>query len=242
MNRPKRAFFVSGSQGWTEQVPREFLGWFFIFGGIVLSLFVTPAHAMDLNRLRSELADLEQMAKTLTVKYQVQAASQEQLAEHRLVDAEILFSLKDYTRAAILLFDYVQKYKDTPGYPEALFHLADSLYHKRDFLSARRYFQIIIDRGQGEYYQEALQRLIELSLQTGDTTDVPKYLDALSNIPAHMVQSSAHYVRGKYYFFQRANRRCNDRFQDHSARRTLLHARPILRGRRTCTQERVCNR
>lgn len=159
-----------------------------------------PARA-DLNKLRTEVTDLEQQAKNLSVRYATQVGS-EQIAEHRLVDAQVLYTLHDYTRAAILLFDYVSKYKHTRGYPEALFYLADSLYQKRDFLSAKRYFQQIVNEVKGKFYQESLQRLVELSLRTGDISDVQGYLNALSAIPSHMLQPSVPYVRGKYFYFR----------------------------------------
>jgi len=159
-----------------------------------------PAHA-DLNKLRTEVTDLEQQAKNLSVRYATQVGT-EQIAEHRLVDAQVLYTLHDYTRAAILLFDYVSKYKHTRGYPEAVFYLADSLYQKRDFLSAKRYFRLIVNEVKGKFYQEALQRLVELSLRTGDFADVQSHLNALSAIPQHMLQPSVPYVRGKYFYFR----------------------------------------
>ncbi len=172
-------------------------------GALLGLLLVAPgAEARDLNALRSEVSDLESQAKNLGVRYRTQVAGNEQIAEHRLVDAQVLYTLRDYTRAAILLFDYVSKYQNTRGYPEAVFYLADSLYNKRDYLSARRYFQVIVNQVKGKYYQESLQRLVELSLRTGDSSDVSEYLNALANIPQHMLQPSVPYVRGKYYYFK----------------------------------------
>jgi tetratricopeptide (TPR) repeat protein len=175
--------------------------WIGALGILWLVLAASPARA-DVGKLQSEVTDLENQAKNLAVGYKVQASSREQLAENRLVDAQVLYNLKDYTRAAILLLDYVNKYKDTRGFPEALFFLADSLYNKRDFLSANRYFQQIVNEVKGRYYQEALQRLVELSLITGDTADVETHLNALAAIPPNLLVPSVPYVRGKYYFFK----------------------------------------
>jgi tetratricopeptide (TPR) repeat protein len=169
---------------------------------VVLVLLVGPTVGADVNKLRTEVTDLEQQSRNLNVRYQTQVGGAEQIAEHRLVDAQVLYNLRDYTRAAILLLDYVTKYKSTRGYPEAVFYLADSLYQRRDFLSAKRYFQLIVREVRGKYYQEALQRLVELSLRTGDQTDVNEYLTALASIPQHMLQPSVPYVRGKYYYFK----------------------------------------
>jgi TolA-binding protein len=175
-----------------------------LVGLVLLSILALPGEAgarASLNKLRSEVSDLEQQAALLSVRFKGQAST-EQIAEHRLVDAQVLYTLKDFTRAAILLLDYVSKYKHTRGYPEALFYLADSLYHKRDFLSARRYFERIVNEVKGKYYQEALQRLVELSLRTGDYENVDSYLNALSSIPPHMLKPSVPYVQGKYYYFR----------------------------------------
>ncbi|PID38683.1 MAG: hypothetical protein CSB49_04345 [Proteobacteria bacterium] len=151
--------------------------------------------------LRNEVYDIEQQAKGLSIRFSTRGGAKQQLAEHRLVDAQVLYNLKDYSRAAILLLDYIRKYPNSRGYGEAVFYLADSLFHKRDFLSARRYFREIVLRIKGQYYQQALQRLVELSLRLGDTTDVKNYLNLLANIPPGQLKASVPYVIGKYYFF-----------------------------------------
>ena len=178
------------------------LGWLFA-APLALLLLAGPAEAVPIDKLQQELNDLELQVKSLGIRVKAQGASAAQAAEHRLVDAQVLYTLKDYTRAAILLLDYVNKYKNTRGYPDALFYLADALYHKRDFLSAKRYFRQIVTEVKGKYYQEALQRLVELSLRTGDTTHINEYLKALSAIPTHLLKPSVPYVRAKYYFFQK---------------------------------------
>jgi tetratricopeptide (TPR) repeat protein len=173
--------------------------------GLLLLLLLPGGSALGIpvNKLRARVADLKSDADLLAVRYKTQASSKQQLAEHRLVDAQVLYTLKDYTRAAILLLDYIEKYKNTRGYPEALFFLADSLYHKRDFLSAKRYFARVANQVRGKYYQESLQRLVELSLRTGDYSDVQQYLTALASIPPNMLKPSVPYVQGKYYYFRK---------------------------------------
>ncbi|MCB9554612.1 MAG: tetratricopeptide repeat protein [Deltaproteobacteria bacterium] len=170
---------------------------------VAAALIGANAHAVpSTSALKQEVGELEQQSRTLTVRYRTQASSSEQLAEHRLVDAQVLYNLRDYTRAAIILLDYVNKYKNTRGYDEALFYLADSLFHKRDFLTSRRYFRQLFERGKGRYYQDALQRLIELALKTDDMTHVQEYLGALANIPPYELKPSVPYVRGKFYYFR----------------------------------------
>src|SRR5262249_60158105 len=72
-----------------------------------------------------------------------------ELAERRLVDAQLLYQLKNYDEAAILLLDVVERFPNTPAFPEAQFLLADCLYLKRDYLSAQRYYIKVVESGAG---------------------------------------------------------------------------------------------
>src|SRR5262249_60598831 len=72
-----------------------------------------------------------------------------ELAERRVVDAQRLYQLKNYDEAAILLLDVVERFPNSPAFPEAQFLLADCLYQKRDYLSAQRYYTKIVEAGAG---------------------------------------------------------------------------------------------
>ena len=127
-----------------------------------------------------------------------------EIAERRLIDAQVLYELKNYEDASIILFDVVEKYSNSAAYPEALFYLADSLYLKRDYLSSRRFFEKIIEVGPvNPRYQESLQRLIELSLHTGDYSPVDGYIAKLEGLSVDKQLPSVPYVKGKYYYFRR---------------------------------------
>src|SRR6185436_12032598 len=102
-----------------------------------------------------------------------------------------------------ILFDVVEKYPQASAYPEALFYLADSLFLKRDYLSSRRFFEKIVELGPGQRrYQEALQRLIDLSLHTGDYSPVDGYIAKLEGLAADKQLPSVPYVKGKYFYFR----------------------------------------
>ena len=97
----------------------------------------------------------------------------------------------------------VEKYPQSSAYPEALFYLADSLYLKRDYLSSRRFFEKIVEVGPANRrYQESLQRLIELSLHTGDYSPVDGYIAKLEGLAVDKQLPSVPYVKGKYFFFR----------------------------------------
>ena len=112
--------------------------------------------------------------------------------------------LKNYEAAATILLDVVEKYPNSRAYPEALLLARRIALPGRDFYSSRRYFG---GGGREEHrlepYQEALQRLVELSLYTGDYDPVDGYLARLAEPAAGAKEPPMPYVRGKYYYFRR---------------------------------------
>jgi tetratricopeptide (TPR) repeat protein len=133
----------------------------------------------------------------------------------RLIDGMVLYRMKDYSRASIVLMDLVTRYKTTPEGREAAFFLADSMFQQREFVVARTFFrQVVAGGSSNKYYQLALQRLLELEMrraavlgksQTADAARMKEVEDLLLKIqaiPAARREPSVEYVRGKYLFFR----------------------------------------
>src|SRR3954471_16603043 len=171
----------------------------FLFAGLA-----APAHADEVDTLGGKVVELDARIGELNAQLKPPPEpNPSNVAENRLIDAQVLYELKNYEAASIILFDVVEKYPNSSAYPEALFYLADSLYLKRDFLSSRRFFEKIIARGPVDpRYQESLQRLIELALHTGDYSPVDSYIEKLEKLPPGKQLPSVPYVEGKYFFFR----------------------------------------
>ena len=172
--------------------------------GVGLGTVSAPrsARADEIDTLGQRIVELEAQVRELDIQLKPQGQTAEAVAR-RLIDGEVLYELKNYEAAATIFLDITEKYPTSPEYPEALYFLADSLYLKRDFLSARRYFEKTVETGaRAKHYQQALQRLIELSLYTGDYAPVDSYLQQLGNAGASDPNSSVPYVKGKYFFFR----------------------------------------
>src|SRR5215475_10932798 len=108
---------------------------------VALCLFATTlARADEVDTLGAKVTELDARVYELSQQLKPPAEPGPQLAENRLIDAQVLYELKNYEAASIILFDVVEKFPNSQAYPEALFYLADSLYLKRDFLSSRRLF------------------------------------------------------------------------------------------------------
>jgi tetratricopeptide (TPR) repeat protein len=174
-----------------------------LLAGLAGGLLSAPAAADEVDDLAAKVVSLESKARELDTSLRPSPGPGADYPERRALDGEVLYRLKQYEQAAIVLLDVVEKYPQSPSYPGALFFLADALYQKHDFLSAKRYFAKIVERGPGDRnYQLALQRLVELSLRTGEFAGVEEHLRALEQLPPGQVLPSVPYVRGKYEFFR----------------------------------------
>ncbi|HUH04903.1 MAG TPA: tetratricopeptide repeat protein, partial [Kofleriaceae bacterium] len=124
-------------------------------------------------------------------------------ANRRLVDAQVAFGVGNYDDAAVMLYDYVAKYPTSRSYDQALYYLAESLFLKGDLYASRTYYmKLVQDVGtRSKFYQQGLERLIELSLKLRDDDDVQDWLDALDKVPSGQQRDSVPYVRGKFAYF-----------------------------------------
>ena len=122
--------------------------------------------------------------------------------QRRLIDAQVEFGTGNYDTAALLLYDYVNQPQKGRDHDTALYYLAESLFQKGDRVAARTYFtELVKDYGKrSKFYQQGLERLLELSLLLRDTTDVDAWLQALDAVPVGERQASVPYVRGKYAY------------------------------------------
>jgi hypothetical protein len=125
--------------------------------------------------------------------------------EHRLVDAEVAYSLGDYDTAALELFDLAKPDAQSRGQDNetALYYLADSLLQKGDRGAARTYFQQLVKASNvsSKYYQPALERLVEIAIAQNDqSAEAQEAVTALGQVSAGVRLPSVPYVLGKHAF------------------------------------------
>jgi len=172
---------------------------------IGLTASAPPARADAIDDMAKKLiayeGEVQQLKQTIR-KPQISKGEESQ-ASRRLVDAQVAFGIGDYDDAAVMLYDFVAKYPNNRSYDEALYYLAESLFRKRDLLASRTYFiRLIKELGsRSKFYQQGLERLIELSLLLHDDSDVKDWLAALDRVPESKRRASVYYVRGKYAYF-----------------------------------------
>jgi tetratricopeptide (TPR) repeat protein len=166
-------------------------------------LWAGRAFAGELEDANAKLGDLEERVRATSADFRDSSAPDPAVAMRRVLDAEMLFKLKNYNEAATILLDVVEKYPDAQGGDDALVLLGESLFQEKDYNSARHYLEIAVKKNSGSRLeQRALQRLVEVSLHTEDFSQVDDYLKRLQNIPFDQLEPSVPYVRGKYAFFR----------------------------------------
>jgi tetratricopeptide (TPR) repeat protein len=171
-------------------------------GAGLLGLVVAPgaARADEVDQWTAKLMDMEQRAGSLSSEIKETPAASPDLADRRVIDAQVLFNLKNYEEAATILLDVVDKFPGTRAYDDAIYLLGEALYQAHDLHTARSYLEKAVAKNTGTKAEtHALQRLVEIALWTGDYEHVSDYLARLQNVAS--VEPSVPYVRGKYYYF-----------------------------------------
>jgi TolA-binding protein len=124
--------------------------------------------------------------------------------EERLTDGELFYRLHDYVRASIILTDIVERFPRHTAYPDALFLLAESLYHAHDYLGARRCYRGILDNSDDPGFrarlQPALARLIEIAIKVRNFDGIEAYFERLARLPPSDIEAATAYFKAKYLY------------------------------------------
>jgi tetratricopeptide (TPR) repeat protein len=167
------------------------------------SLPAALIRASEFEGASAKLSELEERVRSISSDFNDSAPVDPAYAMRRVIDAEMLFKLKNYNEAATILLDVVEKYPNAQGYDDALVLLGESLFQQKDYNSARHYFQLLAKKNTGSRIeQQALERLIEITRYTDDLQDIDEYLKRLENIPPDRLDPSVPYVRGKCAYFR----------------------------------------
>src|SRR5687767_6749256 len=79
-----------------------------------------PARADKFEDAHRRLVDLEERTRVLATEFKDNPPKDPNAAEKRVVDAELLFTLKNYTEAATILLDVIERYPNSHSYDDAL--------------------------------------------------------------------------------------------------------------------------
>jgi tetratricopeptide (TPR) repeat protein len=121
-------------------------------------------------------------------------------AEERIADAVLLMGVKDYDRAADILNQVVEKYPNHPNaYADGLNLLGETYFLSKQYLSAKRVFEQILDASSearfAPYRERAAIRLVDVALRMKDLGSLDALFDKIGSISG--AQSGLAYAKGK---------------------------------------------
>ena len=177
----------------------------------VLALGATPASApasaptadapwSGVDALERAVAALEPKLATLNATYsRNDVFDKDGAIRQRVSDGEILVLLGDHARASVVLFDVVSDPKNAVHslYDRALYYLAESCFHTRNFVGARARFQQLISRGDKTFLFDAFQRLIEIAETLQDYSGVEEKVKELRDVGSGVLRPDVAYLYGK---------------------------------------------
>ncbi|MFO0557226.1 MAG: tetratricopeptide repeat protein [Polyangiales bacterium] len=184
-------------------------------GALIALVIPSAASAQTMDTASRAVVDAEARANALEQNMpRVQAATTRASTPYteRFADGELLFQLRDYSRAAVLFTDLVTNYRDTPAFANSLYLLGESLYQAGDRHGARsRFRELVMEHGTDPLFrpfvQRALGRLIEIALRGRDQSprtvqEMNEIFARLNQLPPGDIEAQTTYVRGKYYFLR----------------------------------------
>lgn len=177
---------------------------------VVAAVLLTASQALAidsedaLKQARAQISAASAGVSSIQAAIQ-KSKSRERTPQQRLADAVLLVGSKDYARATTLLNEIVEKYPDHPtAYPDALTLLGETYYRSKQYLSARRTFRAVVDRGSeprfAQYQPKALTRLVDVALRTRDYSTLDEVFTAMNKVAPSGVTGALAYARGKGLF------------------------------------------
>src|SRR3954469_12447138 len=108
------------------------------------ALFGPAVKADEVDDYTRKLIDLDQRVHLMTLEFKESPTPSPDLADRRVLDAQVLYTLKNYEEAATILLDVVEKWPNSRAHDDALYLLGEALFQSRDYYSARHYLELSI--------------------------------------------------------------------------------------------------
>ena len=128
----------------------------------------------------------------------------------KLNEGRLYYFKEDYRTSAMTLLELVETYdkkKNSPIYKDALFYLADSLYHIGNYRTSTRFFEQVLTIGEPKMRPCALGRLLEVALKLGKPQTGDMHYQEAFQFAQSSSDDTLLYLLGKFsYQTQRFNK------------------------------------
>lgn len=167
--------------------------------------FGAAANAQSPDALARQADTLQGRVQTLRSAYLQPLETRQRFdVASRVAEGRLRYVYGEYANAAVLFVSVVEDpaMQQQPGYNDALYMLADSLFETRDFRLSRRYFEDVIRRRDPVFTGDASRRLLEIALALNDYTGLEELYAQLERTAGAAAGPELAYVRGKALYFQ----------------------------------------
>src|SRR5688572_29110226 len=106
-----------------------------LVAAVVLGAMAAPATARadKFEDAHRRLTDLEERTRVLNAEFRDAPPPDPKAADRRVIDAELLFTLKNYYEASTILLDVIERYPNSRAFDDALILLGESLYQSKEY-------------------------------------------------------------------------------------------------------------
>lgn len=126
----------------------------------------------------------------------------------RIAAGDMLLRTKDYDRAIEALEKVLELHRQgkasEAAYADGSFLLSEAYFQSRQYLSARRHYREILDKGArapfDAYAGRAVSRLVDIALRTDDLESLDYVFERLARLPALDKSGSLPYARAKAHY------------------------------------------
>lgn len=180
----------------------------------------SPAHAGsedNIARAQNEVSAVTRESQGVDAAI-AKAKSDVSSPESRVANGELLYRMKDYDRALVVLSEVIEGFPETPSMVDAYWWRGETFYAAKDYLAARRDYRAIVKRGNEPRFQpyvaKALTRLVDVSFRTGDVASLDEVFANLNLVPPAQVDAALTYAKGKAYYAKKDYGNAQAQFQN----------------------------
>ncbi len=187
----------------------------------------------DANRAQTEVNAVSGEMASVQAAIE-KAKGQRYSVEQRLANGELLYRSKDYPRATVVFSEILEEFPDTPSYVDALWLRGETFYAQKEYLSARRDYRQIVERGTeprfSPYFGKALARLVDVCLRINDISGLDEVFAKINQVPPAQVDAALLYAKGKAYYFKQDYSAALGALQSVPANNTYTHQARYFQG------------
>ena len=148
----------------------------------------------------AQIASADQDISSIEAAVKIHAVKT-RTAEQRIADAVLLMGVKDYERAADVLNEVVEQYpQHKTAFADGLNMLGETYFLSKQYLSSRRAFRKIIDRGSESRFapirERAVIRLVDIALRLKDFKSLDRLFAKVGGLGT-AASSGLAYAKGK---------------------------------------------